>query len=84
VPTEIQPEKLKKQENERDSFCVVSDAFRLFARRSAIAQLVHLKDFSDEELKKREKQFQSMPKRAEDNGRLFRYAESTNRAEKAS
>ena len=30
-------EKLKKQEKERDFFCVVSDAFRVFARRSSIA-----------------------------------------------
>jgi low affinity Fe/Cu permease len=30
-------EKLKKQEKERDFFCVVSDAFRIFARRSSIA-----------------------------------------------
>src|SRR6266487_2484404 len=28
-------EKLKKNERERDFFCVVSDAFRVFARRSA-------------------------------------------------
>jgi low affinity Fe/Cu permease len=32
-----QTEKLKKQEKERDFFCVVSDAFRVFARHSAIA-----------------------------------------------
>lgn len=31
-----QPEELKEHERERDFFCVVSDAFRLFARRSAI------------------------------------------------
>jgi low affinity Fe/Cu permease len=30
-------EKLKKQEKERDFFCIVSDAFRIFARRSSIA-----------------------------------------------
>ena len=30
-------EKLKKQEKERDFFCVVSDAFRIFARRSSSA-----------------------------------------------
>jgi low affinity Fe/Cu permease len=30
-------EKLKKQEKERDFFCVVSDAFRVFARHSSIA-----------------------------------------------
>jgi low affinity Fe/Cu permease len=34
---ETQIEKLKKQEKERDFFCVVSDAFRIFARNSAIA-----------------------------------------------
>jgi low affinity Fe/Cu permease len=32
-----QTEKLKKQEEDRDFFCVVSDAFRVFARRSSIA-----------------------------------------------
>jgi low affinity Fe/Cu permease len=31
-----QAEKRKEHENERDFFCVVSDAFRVFARRSAI------------------------------------------------
>jgi low affinity Fe/Cu permease len=30
-----QPQELKEQERKRDFFCVVSDAFRLFARRSA-------------------------------------------------
>ena len=30
-------EQLKKQEKERDFFCVVSDAFRVFARHSSIA-----------------------------------------------
>ena len=30
-------ERPKKQEKERDFFCVVSDAFRVFARRSSIA-----------------------------------------------
>jgi len=30
-------EQLKKQDNERDFFCVVSDAFRVFARHSSIA-----------------------------------------------
>ncbi len=30
-----QKEKLKQQEESRDFFCVVSDAFRLFARRSS-------------------------------------------------
>jgi low affinity Fe/Cu permease len=32
---ETQVEKLKKNEQERDFFCVVSDAFRVFARRSS-------------------------------------------------
>src|SRR6184192_4034965 len=32
---ETQKEKLKQQEESRDFFCVVSDAFRLFARRSS-------------------------------------------------
>jgi low affinity Fe/Cu permease len=32
-----QTEKLKKQERPRDFFCVVSDAFRVFARHSSIA-----------------------------------------------
>src|SRR5438876_6329549 len=31
-----QTEKLKKKEKERDFFCVVSDAFRVFARQSSI------------------------------------------------
>ncbi len=31
-----QTEKLKEHEQERDFFCVVSDAFRVFARRSSI------------------------------------------------
>jgi low affinity Fe/Cu permease len=30
-------DQLKEQEKERDFFCVVSDAFRIFARRSSIA-----------------------------------------------
>ena len=34
---EHQVEKLKEQEKERDFFCVVSDAFRIIARRSSIA-----------------------------------------------
>ena len=34
---ETQIEKLKKQEKERDFFCIVRDAFRVFARHSAIA-----------------------------------------------
>src|SRR5213082_1693101 len=32
-----QIEKLKKNEKERDCFCVVNDAFRVFARHSSIA-----------------------------------------------
>ena len=32
---ESQAEKLKEHERERDFFCVVSDAFRVFARRSS-------------------------------------------------
>ena len=31
-----QPHELKEHERERDFFCVVSDAFRLFAHRSAV------------------------------------------------
>ena len=31
-----QKEKLKEQEESRDFFCVVSDAFRIFARRSSM------------------------------------------------
>ncbi len=104
---ETQTEKLKKQEKKRDFFCVVSDAFRVFARHSAIAlgsawqntqnrdakavhlkldeliralkdarnELVDLEDLSDEELKKLEKQFQSMRKRAENDGGPSRHAE---------
>ena len=144
-------EQLKKQEKERDFFCVVSDAFRVFARHSSIAlgtawafagavlvilvwvltgpmfhfsntwqlvintattivtflmvfliqntqnrdakavhlkldeliralkdarnKLVNLEDLSDEELKKLEKQFQSMRKRAESDGSPSRHAE---------
>ena len=34
---ETQTEKLKKNEKERDFFCMVSDAFRIFARHSSIA-----------------------------------------------
>jgi len=33
---ETQTEELKEHERERDFFCVVSDAFRIFARRSSI------------------------------------------------
>jgi low affinity Fe/Cu permease len=34
---QTQTEKLRKQEKERDFFCIVRDAFRVFARPSAIA-----------------------------------------------
>ena len=34
---QTQTEKLRKQEKERDFFCIVRDAFRVFARHSAIA-----------------------------------------------
>jgi low affinity Fe/Cu permease len=34
---ETQSKKLKKQEKKRDFFCVVSDAFRVFARNSSVA-----------------------------------------------
>jgi len=37
VLTETQVEKLKEHEKERDLFCVVSDAFRVFARRCSVA-----------------------------------------------
>jgi low affinity Fe/Cu permease len=146
-----QTEKLKNQEKKRDIFCLVSDAFRVFARHSASAlgsawafagamliifvwivtgpmfhfsdtwqlvintattivtflmvfliqntqnrdakamhlkldelicalkdarnELVDLEDLSDEELKKLEKQFQHMRKRAEDDGSPSRHAE---------
>jgi len=36
VVNHTQTEKLKEHEQERDFFCVVSDAFRVFARRSSI------------------------------------------------
>src|SRR5438067_9703581 len=147
-----QIEKLMEQEKERDFFCVVSDAFRLFARRSSIIlgsawafagavlvilvwiltgptfhfsdtwqliintattivtflmvfliqntqnrdakavhlkldeviralkgarnQLVDLENLSDEELKKLEKQFQGMRRRAENDGSPSRHAAS--------
>src|SRR5882672_7395326 len=35
MPMKTQKEKLKEQEKSRDFFCVVSDAFRIFARRSS-------------------------------------------------
>ena len=148
---DTQTKKLKKQEEERDFFCVVSDAFRVFARHSAIAlgsawafagavlvilvwiltgpmfhfsdtwqlvintattivtflmvfliqntqnrdakavhlkldeviralkgarnQLVDLENLSDEELKKLEKQFKTIRKRAENDGSPSRHAE---------
>jgi low affinity Fe/Cu permease len=34
---QTQTEKLRKQEKERDFFCIVRDAFRVFARHLAIA-----------------------------------------------
>lgn len=146
---ETQVAKLKENEQERDFLCVVSDAFRVFARRSSIMlgsawafvgavlvilvwvltgptfhfsdtwqliintattvitflmvfliqntqnrdakavhlkldeliravkgarnQLVDLEDLSDEELKKLEKQFQRMRKRAENDGSPSRH-----------
>ena len=36
MATVTQKEKLKQQEEPRDFFCVVSDAFRIFARRSSM------------------------------------------------
>jgi len=145
-----QSEELKRHEQERDFFCVVSDAFRVFAHRSSVMlgsawaftgavlvilvwivtgptfhfsdtwqliintattvitflmvfliqntqnrdakamhlkldeliralkgarnQLVDLENLSDEELKKLEKQFQSMRKRAENDGSPSRHA----------
>jgi len=35
MPSETQEEKLKEQEAKRDFFCIVSDAFRVFARRTS-------------------------------------------------
>src|SRR5213079_2281953 len=35
MPKETQEEKLKEQEAKRDFFCIVSDAFRVFARRTS-------------------------------------------------
>src|SRR5437016_5273536 len=35
MPRETQEEKLREQKSKRDSFCIVSDAFRVFARRSS-------------------------------------------------
>jgi low affinity Fe/Cu permease len=154
-----QTEMPKKQEKKRDFFCLVGDAFRVFARRSAIAlgsawafagaalviliwvisgptfhfsdtwqlvintattivtflmvfliqntqnrdakavhlkldeliralegarnHLVDLEDLSDEELKKLEKQFQSLRKRAENDGNPSRHGESSHHAKDA-
>ncbi len=36
VPDKTQTEELKEHEQERDFFCVVSDAFRVFAHRSSV------------------------------------------------
>ena len=152
-----QPEELKEHEQERDFFCVVSDAFRVFAHRSSVMlgsawafsgavlvilvwiltgptfhfsdtwqliintattvitflmvfliqntqnrdakamhlkldelirapkgarnQLVDLEDLSDEDLKKLEKQFQSMRQRAENDGSPSRHAAPVDSAE---
>ena len=35
MPKETQEEKLKEQEAKRDFFCIVSDAFRVFARKAS-------------------------------------------------
>ena len=154
-----QIEELKEDEQERDFLCVVSDAFRVFAHRSAVMlgsawafagaafvilvwiltsptfhfsdtwqliintattiitflmvfliqntqnrdtkavhlkldeliralkgarnQLVDLEDLSDEDLKKLEKQFQSMRKRAEHDGSPSRHTETVESAESA-
>ena len=154
-----QPEELKEHERERDFFCAVSDAFRLFAHRSAFMlgsawafaaaafvilvwlvtgptfhfsdtwqliintattvitflmvfliqntqnrdakamhlkldeliravkgarnQLVDLEDLSDEELKKLEKQFQRMRRRAENDGSASRHVAPAEHAESA-
>ena len=154
-----QPEELKEHEQERDFFCVVSDAFRVFAHRSSVMlgsawafsgavlvilvwiltgptfhfsdtwqliintattvitflmvfliqntqnrdakamhlkldeliralkgarnQLVDLEDLSDEELKKLEKQFQHMRKRAENAGSPSRHVDPAETAERA-
>jgi low affinity Fe/Cu permease len=154
-----QPEELKNHERERDFFCVVTDAFRVFAHRSSVMlgsawaftgavlvilvwiltgptfhfsdtwqliintattvitflmvfliqntqnrdakamqlkldeliravkgarnQLVDLEDLSDEELKKLEKQFQRMRRRAENDGKHSRHVEPDKSAERA-
>src|SRR5947209_16004664 len=36
MPMETQEQRLKEQEAKRDFFCVISDVFRIFARRSSI------------------------------------------------
>src|SRR5246127_2359195 len=36
MATKTQKEKFKEQEESRDSFCLVTDAFRIFARRSSM------------------------------------------------
>ncbi len=157
VVNNTQVGELKRHEQERDFFCVVSDAFRVFAHRSSIMlgsawafagavfvilvwlltgptfhfsdtwqliintattiitflmvfliqntqnrdakamhlkldeliravkgarnQLVDLENLSDEELKKLEKQFQRMRKRAEGDGSLSRHVEPAENAE---
>src|SRR5216110_212031 len=156
---ETQVEKLKEQEKERDFFCVVSDAFRIIARRSSTLlgsawafagallvilvwiltgptfhfsdtwqliintattvitflmvfliqntqnrdakavhlkldemiralkgarnQLVDLENLSDEDLKKLEKQFQRMRRRAENDGGASRHVAPAEHAESA-
>jgi low affinity Fe/Cu permease len=153
-----QQQELKRHEQERDFFCVVRDAFRVFAHRSSVMlgsawafsgavlvilvwiltgptfhfsdtwqliintattvitflmvfliqntqnrdakamhlkldeliraikgarnQLVDLEDLSDEELKKLEKQFQRMRRRAENDGSHSRHVAPPERAEK--
>ena len=159
VVNKTQVGELKRHEQERDFFCVISDAFRVFAHRSSVMlgsawafaaavlvilvwlltgptfhfsdtwqliintattvvtflmvfliqntqnrdakamqlkldeliraikgarnQLVDLEDLSDEELKKLEKQFQSMRKRAEHDGSPSRHTETVESAESA-
>jgi low affinity Fe/Cu permease len=154
-----QTEELKEHEHKRDIFCVVSDAFRVFAHRSSVLlgsawafggavlviivwlltgptfhfsdtwqliintattvitflmvfliqntqnrdakamqlkldeliralkgarnQLVDLEDLSDEELKKLEKQFQRMRRRAENDGSTSRHVAPAEKAEAA-
>ena len=53
------------------------------AVKGARNQLVDLEDLSDEELKKLEKQFQSMRKRAEHDGSPSRHTETVESAERA-